>query len=577
MKRLSAIIIALLLLSASFLCTSTAFADEPIEIRIERIEAVLPDIKAYLYADDTDTLAKDDIKAALDGKALNVEDLKTFHDSGEGVTYILLVDVSTSITNAQMHAAKEALTAFSNDLKENEKMVLLPFGKRVEVLLGGGEDKAARENAIGMLANNQEGTAFYDAIEKAISIANGKSEKLPERAVAIAISDGVDVNNGGYTKAEVDTALSQGNLPLYALALDDSKTNGNTALDDFGAIARTSGGGIRVSDSAALGGSFDETISAINGCYVLYLKNENNVFDTNKKVLSVDISVDGRSASAEKEVYLKDWMPDTVAPTVVQILQLDEQNGIRIEFSEALIGADDKSAYTVTDKSGKPVAVQTVVYSAKGGTAGADVIFAGELYSGAYTVTFNGITDESMERNALAEKSSFSYKGASVFLKFVRTVFVRYWWICFIAVIVIIARVIFRVIRKRKGLIKVDGKIGFGDAVEFKHHFETPETSVASLIVADAKGNAHRVDLEINKSLFIGRSKGNNLSFDDTKMSRQHFVIEVENGEYYLSDLQTTNGTFLNGIKVLSRRKLENNDVITAGNEKFVFKAGTNA
>jgi len=207
----------------------------------------------------------------------------------------------------------------------------------------------------------------------------------------------------------------------------------------------------------------------------------------------------------------------------------------------------------------------------------ADMIFSEILYSGEYTITFSGITDDTMEKNLLSGSKAFQFEGESLFLKYIRTIFINYWWVVFIVIVAIIILVVFRAIRKRKGLIKVDGKISFGDAAEFKHHFLTPDTTRASLIVTDMKGEAHRVELEINKSMFVGRAKSNNLSFDDTKMSRQHFVIEVEKGEYFISDLNTTNGTFLNGIKLAGKRKLELNDVITAGNEKFVFKAGEGA
>jgi Mg-chelatase subunit ChlD len=198
-KRITAVFVLLLLVP--ILSLSSVYAADPIDakVRIEQVESKLPDVKAYFYADDAGTLSKDDVKADLDGKALTVEDLRKFPDSGEGIAYLFLVDTSTSIKGSQMKATKAALTSFSDTLKENEKMLLLPFGERVEIRLAGGENKEAREKAIDALTTDQNGTAFYDAISKAVSIANGKSESLPNRVVAIAISDGVDYNAGGYT------------------------------------------------------------------------------------------------------------------------------------------------------------------------------------------------------------------------------------------------------------------------------------------------------------------------------------------------------------------------------------------
>ena len=578
LRRISITLIILILLALLLIPAGGAFATtgaEPIGLRIERVNTKLPDIKVYLYADNAGTLTEQNIKASLDGQALSVESIKSFRDSGEGTTYIFLADVSTSISNTQMKSMKDALLGFSENLNDIDKMVLLSFGMRVETLLVGGEDKAARENAIDMLVNNQEGTAFYDAISKAILIAGGSSELLPERAVAIAISDGVDYNDGGHTKQEINLALSDGNLPLHAIGLSENNTGRNIELDNFGETARTSGGNILVTGAEGVGEALNETVAAISGCYVLLLKSSRNVIEGDNQALIIEVNTGGRSASVEKELQIREWEPDAVPPEVLGIEQLNDRNGIRIRFSKPLLGAGNSGSYVVTDSGGAAVAIQNVAYTAGADMIFTDVIFADQLYSGEYTLSFIGISDDTMEENPLEGLHSFYFEGEAASLRYFRGFMDNYWWTLAIAAIVVILLIVFRVLRKHKGLIRVNGKLSFGDATEFKHHFETPETVSASLIVTDMKGDAYKVDLEINNSIFVGRSKINNISFDDTKMSRQHFAIEVDQGEYFIMDLQTTNGTFLNGVRISGRRKLENNDVITAGNEKFVFKAGS--
>ena len=48
-------------------------------------------------------------------------------------------------------------------------------------------------------------------------------------------------------------------------------------------------------------------------------------------------------------------------------------------------------------------------------------------------------------------------------------------------------------------------------------------------------------------------------------------MIEVTKMGCYLEDLESTNGTFVNGVKVTGRRMLLDGDIITAGREKIVF------
>ena len=57
-------------------------------------------------------------------------------------------------------------------------------------------------------------------------------------------------------------------------------------------------------------------------------------------------------------------------------------------------------------------------------------------------------------------------------------------------------------------------------------------------------------------------------------VSRRHASFHYENGEYYVSDLSSTNGTFLNGKKLesLNKYKISQGDIICFAREEFIFK-----
>ena len=65
--------------------------------------------------------------------------------------------------------------------------------------------------------------------------------------------------------------------------------------------------------------------------------------------------------------------------------------------------------------------------------------------------------------------------------------------------------------------------------------------------------------------MIVGRSSVCEIFIDDAKLSRQHFALENLNRELYISDLNSKNGTFVNGVRVDSRRKVMNHDRILAG------------
>lgn len=72
----------------------------------------------------------------------------------------------------------------------------------------------------------------------------------------------------------------------------------------------------------------------------------------------------------------------------------------------------------------------------------------------------------------------------------------------------------------------------------------------------------------------IGRLPTNDLLLPDPSVSREHCVIFVERNEYYIRDLESTNGTFLNNIKVVNPCKLKEGDRIDIGEYSCIFHLG---
>jgi predicted component of type VI protein secretion system len=63
----------------------------------------------------------------------------------------------------------------------------------------------------------------------------------------------------------------------------------------------------------------------------------------------------------------------------------------------------------------------------------------------------------------------------------------------------------------------------------------------------------------------IGRKQGNDLQFNRPEISGSHAAFLYENENYFVTDLGSTNGTLLNGARLVSgqRYQLQNKDVIT--------------
>ena len=69
----------------------------------------------------------------------------------------------------------------------------------------------------------------------------------------------------------------------------------------------------------------------------------------------------------------------------------------------------------------------------------------------------------------------------------------------------------------------------------------------------------------------VGR-EGADIVAADSTLSARHFAIENRQGEFFVSDLGSTNGTRLNGEPVSDTLPLADGDRIEAGKTTFVFR-----
>jgi pSer/pThr/pTyr-binding forkhead associated (FHA) protein len=76
--------------------------------------------------------------------------------------------------------------------------------------------------------------------------------------------------------------------------------------------------------------------------------------------------------------------------------------------------------------------------------------------------------------------------------------------------------------------------------------------------------------VEAGKTLTIGRKEGNDVIIDNLAVSGYHAKIDAIGDAFFLTDLQSKNGSFVNEIKISSHR-LAHGDVITIGKHTLTF------
>lgn len=70
----------------------------------------------------------------------------------------------------------------------------------------------------------------------------------------------------------------------------------------------------------------------------------------------------------------------------------------------------------------------------------------------------------------------------------------------------------------------------------------------------------------------LGRRTGNEIVIDDPTVSGEHAVLTVENGQLWLEDLHSSNGSYING-RAVRRERIEAADQVELGRVRLRFEA----
>ncbi len=106
----------------------------------------------------------------------------------------------------------------------------------------------------------------------------------------------------------------------------------------------------------------------------------------------------------------------------------------------------------------------------------------------------------------------------------------------------------------------ISGKqVNIGDAYILK-----VAHNIAIVVYNSENSAVKRINISDYDALTIGRNAENNIQFLNNRISGSHARIYKKDGSYYIEDLHSTNGTYLNNNRI-KKAVLENNDTINVG------------
>lgn len=93
------------------------------------------------------------------------------------------------------------------------------------------------------------------------------------------------------------------------------------------------------------------------------------------------------------------------------------------------------------------------------------------------------------------------------------------------------------------------------------------QLGIAVLVVTRSHAGGPRVGdrLPLRAISSVGRDAGNDVVLNDEAASAKHAIVSFADGEWWLEDAGSTNGTLLNGSRVWDRERLHYGDEVAVG------------
>ncbi len=556
---------------------------EETDRRIEQVYMNLPEV--YVYGSGFTMEEVRQGEGYLAAERLELVDQSVFSESGEGICYYVLLDISGSMPNRYFRSVKTGIQNLQDSLRPQDRLVLCTFGEDVFLAADGNQDSGQMMEALASIENRDQKTLLFEGIDRVAALTEQKDVSAYRRKVLAVISDGEDIAVGKKMAQEAQATLREKGIPAYAFCIRDTAS---ANINTFGEFARMSGGDIVTFLPEEGEHLLTDLAAELQDDLCIRYQADTNVV-SNKEEQFILKFQDGTTQT--RPVMNSRWIPDLTAPVLKAAEAVGEQQ-IRLTFSEPLSGLEMSANYHLMFDE-KPVGITGVSYD-KNDKLAVNLSLAEPVQNGEYMLACSNITDLSMEKNALAGTMSVAISNAPEQKETPKEVLKEDYsgllFLIFAAVVILIIILIVLMNKKKKDTDQTDqdtldaGETAAADAYQeepltmdgsgFRQHIAMASPRGMQLQVHLVKNGMYPKDTvwEIGSSLIVGRSSICDVAVDDSEMSRQHFCLEADHGNIYITDLGSTNGTMVNGIRIYERRRLEPGTVVGAGSMKITIR-----
>ena len=573
-KTITALLLALTMLLLVTAGAPVCFAEEELcGIALEQADIAAPEVNAYVYPLNKSgdimisaSEANTQISAVLGGENLTVSSFGSAKD--DACCYIVVLNTSSDeVGYESLRTFKESINKWLEKLNNKDRFILITASNGCEVLLDGSESRSAAQRIVENISATAGVSDVNAALDEAIRISAKNRGGELKRHILTLYDKGAFLTENTGAIDQLNKNLLMNDLPLYFICTRNNEKVQEVA-DEF---AKLCGGRAFSATENTRSKATEKLIRWLNGCYVVRAAGQSNSPEPSERVLTVTASNGSYEYSAAKTVLIARNIPDTEAPGIVSVRWDEEALSAYVVFSEDVLNADRTDNYLVEPVvGGEKVNVKEAVYSSADFTA--TVKFGEELLPGEYTLSVSGVTDTSYEANPLAESGgyTFTYAGEEE---------LPILYIAAAAGAVVLAAVIIILVlsKKKKKRKEAESAAVEDDPVTVPAASRSGRVDISNgmpvrLGITMPNGLVTKNQITVGSRFVVGRSAKSNLRIEDKTISSSHLILTAVDGRLIAADNGSTNGTFVNGVKLDRPRPLNSGDKIHIGNTDIVVE-----
>jgi type II secretory pathway pseudopilin PulG len=430
---------------------------------------------------------------------------------------LIMVDNSISIPTSDRDKITSLIQDLIADRLPNEEIAIATFSESVDKLTDYTNDYSTLKKALDSIEYKDQETYLTDVLYDLISSEYVNSTEDVYQRI-IVISDGVDNKSLGYTKEELTALLKEYPIPIYTIGCSTGKNN--TELENMFAISRSTSVDYflldDVEDTLEITDSLHEDINIMK----LIVTPSSDIMDGGKKAVKITF---GEGTSISTEIVMPQKVVEAVPESTIE--EAVEETMVSEVDSETEIETESE----IEKEGGFDSLILIVIVLA--------VILVLIIIAVVVIIIVNGKNKntefEQVDENILNQLGRENFRQES-----------------------------------RTELVDSFRNADNGNTVAI-----LDQRANYQLTLTDVNSPARSFYVPLSKSVVIGRRAESSdivLDYDNT-VSGRHCEISTRNGKFYVRDLQSGNGTYLNGSRVLTETEIFSGNILKLGRLEMRF------